>query len=471
MRIKKNIRTGLVIFIWIILWQIAAWVIGRPIFFVGPMEVCESLVMQIPTLDFWRTIVQSSVRICGGFLLAFAVGAVMGITASRIRLLQEFLEPAMSLMQSVPVASFVILALIWIGSENLSVLISFVVVVPVIYRNTLQGMASADEKLLELAQVFRISGVKKFLYIYRPALFPYLYSASRIAFGMAWKSGVAAEVIGVPDFSIGEKLYMSKIYLSTAELFAWTLVIIAVSRVFEWIFLKVLMLGNMIPNVRFAKERTCFQVKDMDDKKATDRDIFIQNISKSYDKKRVLQNFSLELKDGEIYCLMGPSGVGKTTLLRILMGLEQADSGDVRWRESREEDDCLELAVGVVFQENRLLDFADAVKNIRFTEGKQGLLFRAEEILETLLEKGDWNRPVRELSGGMQRRVAIGRALAAQSNLLLMDEPFTGLDEGTKERVIETVLKYRSGRTLLVVTHQEEEAELLGAEVIQVKGL
>ena len=244
-KIKKNIRTGIIIFIWIILWQLAALAIGRPIFFVGPAEVCQALFQQVQTADFWRTIAQSSVRICGGFLLAFAVGAVVGIIASRIRLLQEFLEPAMSLMQSVPVASFVILALIWIGSENLSILISFVVVVPVIYRNTLQGMASADEKMLELAQVFRISGLKKFLYIYRPALFPYLYSASRIAFGRAGKSGGAAEVIGVPDFTIGEKLYMAKNYLSTAELFAWTLVIIVVSRVFEWIFQKVLALGDV----------------------------------------------------------------------------------------------------------------------------------------------------------------------------------------------------------------------------------
>lgn len=240
MKVKKRIRTGIIILIWIILWQMAAVIINRPIFFVGPIEVVQSFLTQVGTLEFWRTIAQSSFRICGGFLLAFLTGVLVGILASRIPLLEEFLEPAMGLFQSVPVASFVILALIWIGSENLSVLISFVVVVPVIYRNTLQGMNGADRKMLELVQVFQIGTWKQFLYIYRPALFPYLYSASRIAFGMAWKSGVAAEVIGVPDFSIGEKLYMAKIYLSTADLFAWTLVIIVISRVFEMIFLKIL---------------------------------------------------------------------------------------------------------------------------------------------------------------------------------------------------------------------------------------
>lgn len=215
--------------------------------------------------------------------------------------------------------------------------------------------------------------------------------------------------------------------------------------------------------------------------------ISIQNISKSYDGKTVLQNFSQELHEGGIYCFMGPSGAGKTTLLRILMGLEHADKGAVRWKVKavgmvgEKDADDLSITQGfcaagkqplvsIVFQENRLLDFADAVKNIRFVEGKQGLLFQSEEVLENLLEKTDWYRPVRELSGGMQRRVAIGRALAARSELLLMDEPFTGLDEGTKERVVQTVLKYRNGRTFLVVTHQEEDVQLLGAEAVYLSG-
>lgn len=237
---KKRVRTGVLIFIWLCIWQAAAWGIGNRILFVGPVEVLGALKEQIGQPDFWRTIAHSSVRICGGFFCSFVLACVIGIAAGRYGLLREFLEPAVGLLQSVPVASFVILALIWIGSENLSVLISFVVVFPIIYRNTLQGMAATDRKLLEMAQVFEIGPVRRFWYIYRPALFPYLTASCRTAFGMAWKSGAAAEVIGVPDLSIGEKLYMAKIYLSTAELFAWTLVIIVVSRIFETLFLRIL---------------------------------------------------------------------------------------------------------------------------------------------------------------------------------------------------------------------------------------
>lgn len=237
---KKQVRTVAILAVWILLWQAAACIIDNRIIFTGPVEVGRALLVQLHQEEFWRTVASSSLRICGGFLAAFAAAVLTGIAASRFGLLEEFLEPAVTLLQSVPVASFVILALIWIGSRNLSVLISFIVVFPVIYRSTVQGMHSADRKLLEMALVFRIGPVRRFLYLYRPALFPHLLASSKTAFGMAWKSGVAAEVIGVPDCSIGEKLYMAKIYLSTAELFAWTLVLIVVSRLLGAVFLRVL---------------------------------------------------------------------------------------------------------------------------------------------------------------------------------------------------------------------------------------
>lgn len=186
--------------------------------------------------------------------------------------------------------------------------------------------------------------------------------------------------------------------------------------------------------------------------------IQIHHISKSYQDKVVLDKFSMNLEEGGIYCLMGASGIGKTTLLRILMGLEQPDSvNSISGCNGR---------ISAVFQENRLCEFADAIKNIRLAAGRDGLLFAPEEILDGLLEREAWKKPVGKLSGGMQRRVAVVRALAAKSDLLLMDEPFTGLDQETKERMIAAILKYRNGRTLLAVTHQEEDAALLGADII-----
>ena len=147
-RIPKRIRQLLILLIWLLLWQLLAVLIHNRILFVGPAEAFAALFLQLPTTGFWRTVLHSSFRICSGYLLAFLLGVLFGILAYKKWYVEEFLEPAVALLQSVPVASFVILALIWIGSKNLAVLISFVIVFPVIYRNTLQDMKAADEQLL-----------------------------------------------------------------------------------------------------------------------------------------------------------------------------------------------------------------------------------------------------------------------------------------------------------------------------------
>lgn len=233
-------RRPLIILFWIFIWQLAAWLIHNNIILVGPADAGLALLRLIPTGDFWLSIGHSFVKISLGFLLAFACGLALGGAAYRFPLLREFLAPILSLLKSIPVASFVILALIWVGSRNLAVFIAFLVVLPMIYVNTLAGLESTDPKLLEMARIFRVPPLKQFRYIYLPALLPYLLSSCRVALGMSWKSGVAAEVIGIPDASIGEQLYMSKIYLDTANLFAWTFVIIVVSALFERAFLALL---------------------------------------------------------------------------------------------------------------------------------------------------------------------------------------------------------------------------------------
>lgn len=237
-------RAGIGLF-WLILWQLASMAVGNSILLVGPWQVVQALLSQIFTAGFWLTVFSSFGRILLGFLAAFFLGLALGAAAWRFPLIGEFLEPFMGSIRSVPVASFVILALIWIGSGYLAVFIAFLVVLPMIYVNTAAGLSSADPKLLEMARVFKVPALKRIRFIYLPALAPYLESGCRTALGMSWKSGIAAEVIGLPSHSIGEQLYYSKLYLDTAGLFAWTLVIILVSALFERGFL--LLLGRLNP--------------------------------------------------------------------------------------------------------------------------------------------------------------------------------------------------------------------------------
>lgn len=240
MKSRVIIRKSAAILFWLIFWQAGSMIVDNSIILVGPLDMIGALVIQLPALEFWKTIAYSFGKISMGFLSAFFLGILLGSGGYRYPLLRELLEPVILLMKSIPVASFVILALIWVGSRQLSVLISFLVVFPIIYVNTIAGLESTDKKLLEMARVFRISTWKRIRFIYIPALLPYLISGCRVALGMSWKSGIAAEVIGVPASSIGEKLYMAKIYLSTADLFAWTFVIIIISALFEHVFLIML---------------------------------------------------------------------------------------------------------------------------------------------------------------------------------------------------------------------------------------
>lgn len=228
------------IFFWLVLWQAAAVVMKDSIVFVGPAAMIRSLAEQIQGQEFWLSVLNSIGKIMGGFLLAFILGMAAAAAAFRMDWLKILLEPLIQLAKSVPVASFVVLLLILSGSEKLSVYIVFLMAFPLIYVNMGQGLEQVDQQMLEMADVFQMTSWRRFLYIYRPAFLPYLTGGCKVALGMSWKSGVAAEIIGVPAHSIGERLYMAKIYLDTESLFAWTLVIIVLSLLFEKIFLKLL---------------------------------------------------------------------------------------------------------------------------------------------------------------------------------------------------------------------------------------
>ena len=202
---------------WLLVWQGVSQVLGQEILLVSPVSVLGRLLELAVTADFWSSIAFSIIRIMGGFLLAAFLGILLGALAAGVPPVRQLLEPAVLTIKSIPVASFVILVLIWVPSENLSVVISFLMVFPVIYTNVLNGIESTDRKLLEMAEVFRISLPRRIRYIYASQILPFFRAGCSVALGLCWKAGVAAEVIGIPDGSIGERLYMAKVYLKILE--------------------------------------------------------------------------------------------------------------------------------------------------------------------------------------------------------------------------------------------------------------
>lgn len=214
--------------------------LGQEILLVSPASVAMRLGQLALTGDFWRSIAFSLLRIAAGFLSAAVLGVALAALSARFVVVKELLAPAMLAIKAIPVASFIILVLIWVPSRNLSVLISFLMVLPIIYTNVLNGIQATDPQLLEMADVFALPASRSIRYIYVSQVLPFFRAACSVALGLCWKSGIAAEVIGIPTGSIGEKLYHAKVYLDTPDLFAWTLVIVFISLAFEKLILHLL---------------------------------------------------------------------------------------------------------------------------------------------------------------------------------------------------------------------------------------
>ena len=222
-------RLGIALF-WLILWQVLAALVHNPVLLVGPWETLLALVRMLPTGDFWQALGGSLLHILGGFLLGGVLGFLLAFLSYLRPFFRDLLAPVIGAMKAVPVVSFVVLVLIWAGNRGLSLYVTAVVVLPILYLNTLEGLLGTDRKLLELAETYQMSFPARLRGIWLPQLRPHLLGAVELAVGMAWKSGVAAEVIGQPLGSLGNTLYRSKIYLETDEVLA----ISAVTAILSW---------------------------------------------------------------------------------------------------------------------------------------------------------------------------------------------------------------------------------------------
>ncbi|MDL2274198.1 ABC transporter permease subunit [Oscillospiraceae bacterium OttesenSCG-928-G22] len=249
-RIRKAAGGVAATLFWIAVWQFASDRIGQEILLVSPVSVVRTLFSLAAESAFWQTIWFSFSRIAAGFLLAIAAGIALSVLAFNLRVFRVLLSPLVATVKSIPVASFVILLLVWVSSENLAVPTSFLMVFPIAYTNLLEGLEATDRQLLEMADVFRVTPYRRVLYIYLSNVMPFFATACRLGLGLCFKAGVAAEVIGIPKNSIGAQLYQAKLYLETADLFAWTLVIIVMSVVFEKVFMTL-----VTRIVRWVRER------------------------------------------------------------------------------------------------------------------------------------------------------------------------------------------------------------------------
>lgn len=226
---------------WLGAWALVSYSINKELLLPTPVAVAERLVYLAGTAAFWRTLCMTLVRIFLGAAAGVLLGTVLAVLTSHIPLVDHVFSPVIRMLRATPVASFIILVLLWTASGRVPGVISAITVLPLLWENVSSGLAAVDVSLLEAADAYGFGPVKKLRYVRWPAVRLHLEAGISNAIGLAWKSGVAAEVLCVPHHAIGTEIYHAKLYLETPTLFAWTGMVVLLSMLIEWMVRRLLL--------------------------------------------------------------------------------------------------------------------------------------------------------------------------------------------------------------------------------------
>ncbi|MDN0062814.1 ATP-binding cassette domain-containing protein [Collinsella ihumii] len=450
--LPRRLSGMLAVLFWIVVWQLASMAVASEFILAGPLDALRALARLVPTAAFWGQIAFSFLRIAAGTAVAYALAIALAAAAHRWALVRTLAAPALSAIKSTPVACVVVVLLIWFGSRNVSAIAVFLMALPGIYFPVLKGLDELDPQMEELFCLYRADARTRLLAHVVPGVMPYLVAASATVLPMSWKAGVAAELIGVPDGSIGERIYQAKLLLETADLFAWTIVVVLVAWVFERAVLSAL--NACWPA---AGRWAALHQNGRTAATPTGATIVARQLRAGHAGTAACRAVDFEVAPGEILCLMGSSGAGKTTMLSTITGLLSPVSGNLSIPD--------ETRFAAVFQETRLVDDLTPEENVRLFAPRER---NARAMLAELLPQDALGSPVRELSGGQRRRVELVRALAADADVVLLDEPFTGLDGKTHQEALAFVTRHLDGRPLIISTHDKQDALALGGKILAI---
>lgn len=249
---NKFVKGFIALIFWCGVWYLAAKLIGKELFLPYPHTVLKRLFVLAAEKSFWETVKASLLRIVLGFLYGVVLGFCLAIVTYKFPLAKAIFSPMIRVIRATPVVSFILLAFLWLNNDTIPIFIALLMVLPIIWQNILAGLENRDKKLKEMAKVFKISPFKTFLKITIPELKPYFYSGALTSLGLAWKSGIAAEVISYPKIAIGKEMNNAKVMLETADVFVWTVMVVVLSLLLEAAF-KLAFKGKKPPKKEDAK--------------------------------------------------------------------------------------------------------------------------------------------------------------------------------------------------------------------------
>ena len=441
---------------WLVIWQLASFAVGSRLLLAGPLETVLCLAGLVVRREFWATVAFSLVRIAAGFVASFVLALALASIARRLRVVEEFVAVGLGAVKSVPVVCIVVLLLMFVGSRNVSAVAVFLVALPALYFAAFEALGNLDSGMGELLDACGVRGLRCVLGHVWPSMHPFLVATCKNVVGMSWKAGVAAELVGMPLGSMGERIYQTKLLLETGELFAWTIVVVVLAAVSERAFLALLARSvDVSLHLATRTRSTSGGGASVDE---APLEVRLDDVTVSFEGTEVLSDVNLVVGAGERACLSDPSGSGKTTLLRLLAGILKPDEGAVTVGPEE-----APATVSVMSQETHLLEPVSAVGNVAFLAGEWLDETAIRELLLEVLGPDELDRPVSELSGGQRRRVELVRAMARPSGMVLLDEPFASLDASSVNASVAFVMRHLCGRTLVVASHLAGTAALLDA--------
>ena len=448
---KRIVLTCLSILLIPVAWQLLSWQMAQPQLIPSFPDLIRALFRLVYSPGFLVSIGTTCLRACVGLLLSLAAASITAFLLNRSEAIRFLFMPWLSLLRSVPVISFILLALIFLNPEMIPLLIAFLTMYPLLTENLLKGLMNRRDSWKILARQFHLNAWNRLFQINYPQLKPYLFSGLASAVGFGWRAIIMGEVLSQCVDGIGKRMKEAQVFIDVPELIAWTLVAIVLS----WLTDKLISrLSDWQPSVRYRHSAVELQAVSLQP-----NDICLTDVSYSYG----VHHMNIVLKAGKIYALSAPSGQGKTTLLQLLNGTLRPISGEITG---------LPQQTANLFQEPTLLPQLTAKENIMLG----GAAYYDRAILEQQslrllvafqLEKQAEMFPA-ALSYGQQQRVALARALIFPTGLLLLDEPFNGLDVELRQLVTRFLVEWQQEKQATVVfsSHHADEIKAMNAEVI-----
>lgn len=438
---KAVAAAGAVAAFWLAVWVLAAALAAQPLILPRPGAVVVALLRLVCDAGTWAILAGSGARILGGLALAAVCGGLLAGISVRSRAFARLAAPALSFVKATPVACVVVLLLMWLGSARVSIAAVFLMALPGVYFSLVEGLSQVDKPLEQMLRLHGVRGWRLFCaHTWREVL-PFVLSCARAVIGMSWKAGVAAELIGMAVDTVGERIYQAKLLIETADLLAWTVLVVAASWACERVLVWLLRVSGPVAwgaAVRAHGHGLRGRARAAGDGAAAELALAVGDRAPW---APALDGLVLNVPAGGRICVMGASGMGKSTLLSLAAG------------------ECTPCSM--VFQDARLAESASALDNVLVCADARADASSATALLRLLVPGIDVHARVAELSGGQRRRVEIARALLCPGDAVILDEPFTGLDTAARDACAEVVLDLLDGRMLLLATHDAADAQAL----------